>query len=209
MSGEAEETEVRTTAFLALLQETRLSPQRVRHEIGTLFEAVLDAMRELGVSAAAISRDLKVDYELAVQRLRTAEEVRAHLLRLAEYAGSVLESRNLPIPEWKVRDFKEYVARHYGEQNLSVQKVAASLSISASYLSKLVKRYLDRSVVDYLIDYRMERAKELLATSDLMTYEIAEATGYPDARYFSSTFRRHIGVTPTEFRAELRRKTAR
>ena len=209
VSGEAAETEVRTTALLALLQETKLSPQRVRHEIGTLFEAVLDAMRELGVSTATISRDLKVDYELAVQRLRTAEEVRTHLLKLAEYAGSVLESRNLPTPEWKVRDFKEYVARHYGEQNLSVQKVAVSLSISASYLSKLVKRYLDRSVVDYLIDYRMERAKELLATSDLMTYEIAEATGYPDARYFSSTFRRHIGVTPTEFRAELRRKTAR
>jgi len=209
VSGEVTETEVRATAFLALLRETRLSPQRVRHEIGTLFEAVLDAMRELGVSAAAISRDLQVDYELAVQRLRTAEEVRAHLLRLTEYAGSVLESRNLPIPEWKVRDFKEYVARHYGEQNLSVQKVAASLSISASYLSKLVKRYLDRSVVDYLIDHRMERAKELLATSDLMTYEIAEATGYPDARYFSSTFKRHIGVTPTEFRSELRKKTAR
>jgi two-component system response regulator YesN len=209
VSGEAEETEARAKAFLALLGETRFSPRRVRHETGALFEAVLDSMRELGVSAATISHDLGVDYEAAVQRLRTAEEVRAHLLRLAVYAGSILESRNLPLPEWKVRDFKEYVARHYGERNLSVQKVAASLSISASYLSKLVKRYLDRSVVDYLIDYRMERAKELLATSDLMTYEIAEATGYPDARYFSSTFKRHIGVTPTEFRGELRRKTSR
>ena len=39
----------------------------------------------------------------------------------------------------------------------------------------------------------MERAKELLATSDLMTYEIAEATGYPDAHYFSTVFKRHIG----------------
>jgi two-component system response regulator YesN len=209
VSGEAEETEARTMAFLAILKETKLSPQRIRHEIGALFEAVLDALRELGVSAAAISHDLNLDYDLAVQRLRTSEEVKAHLLRLAGYAGSVLESRNLPLPQWKVRDFKEYVARHYGEQNLSVQKVAASLSISASYLSKLVKRYLDRSVVDYLIDYRMERAKELLATSDLMTYEIAEATGYPDARYFSSTFKRHIGVTPTEYRGELRKKTAR
>jgi two-component system, response regulator YesN len=209
VSGEREEAEAKTTAFLALLAETKPSPQRVRYEVQALFEAVLDALRELGVSAAAISRDLGVDCDLAVQRLRTAEEVRAHLLRLAAYAGSVLESRNLPLPEWKVRDFKEYVARHYGERNLSVQKVAASLSISASYLSKLVKRHLDRSVVDYLIDYRMERAKELLATSDLMTYEIAEATGYPDARYFSSTFKRHIGITPTEYRAERRRKAAR
>ncbi|HVP19761.1 MAG TPA: helix-turn-helix domain-containing protein [Spirochaetia bacterium] len=208
VSGETEEAESRTTAFFTLLEETRLPPQRIRHEIGALFESILDALRELGVSAAAISRDLGVDYELAVQRLRTSEDVKAYLLRLAAYAGSVLESRNLPVPQWKARDFKEYIARHYGEQNLSVQKVAASLSISASYLSKLVKRHLDRSVVDYLIDYRMERAKELLATSDLMTYEIAEATGYTDSRYFSSTFKRHIGVTPTEFREAHRRKTA-
>jgi two-component system response regulator YesN len=68
------------------------------------------------------------------------------------------------------------------------------------------KRHLDRSVVDYLIDYRMERAKELLTTSDLMTYEIAEATGYPDAQYFSTVFKRHIGITPTEFRAQRRGK---
>jgi two-component system response regulator YesN len=150
-----------------------------------------------------------MDYDLVVQRLRTAEEARTLLGKLAAYAGSILDARNLPTPEWKVRDFKDYVARHYGEKSLSVQTVAASLSISASYLSKLVKRYLDRSVIDYLTEYRMERAKELLATSDLMTYEIAEATGYPDARYFSSSFRRHVGVTPTEYRGERRRKTDR
>jgi two-component system response regulator YesN len=148
-----------------------------------------------------------MDTDVAVQGLRTIEDVQALLVRLTTYAGSILHGRNLPAPEWKVRDFKDYVARHYGERGLSVQTIAASLSISASYLSKLVKRRLDRSVVDYLIDYRMERAKELLTTSDLMTYEIAEATGYPDAQYFSTVFKRHIGITPTDFRAQRRGKT--
>ena len=206
--GESVEAEAQAGAYAELLREAGISPQRVRHEIEALFASVMDSLRDLGVSPAVVSHDLNLDMDLAVQRLRTAEEVGALLRRLADYSGSVLESRNLPAPEWKVRDFKDHVARHFGERALSVRTIAASLSISASYLSKLVKRHLDRSVVDYLIDYRMERAKELLATSDLMTYEIAEATGYPDAQYFSTVFKRHIGVTPTEFRAQRRGKTS-
>jgi two-component system response regulator YesN len=209
VAGDVEESETRSAALFGMMEAALLSPQRVQHDIGALFAGVLDAFAQLGVSPGTVSRDLGMDYDLVVQRLRTAEEARTLLGKLAAYAGSILDARNLPAPEWKVRDFKDYVARHYGEKSLSVQTVAASLSISASYLSKLVKRHLDRSVIDYLTEYRMERAKELLATSDLMTYEIAEATGYPDARYFSSSFKRHVGVTPTEYRSERRRKTDR
>ena len=47
---------------------------------------------------------------------------------------------------------------------------------------------------------------ELLATTDLMSYEIAEATGYADARYFSALFKKHTGRTPSEYRVERRRR---
>jgi two-component system response regulator YesN len=53
---------------------------------------------------------------------------------------------------------------------------------------------------------RMDRARELLSTTDLMAHEIAEATGFGDAGYFSSLFKRHEGKTPSEFRKERRRQ---
>ena len=209
VSGDVEETNARTAAFQALLASAELSPQRVHHEIGALFAGILDAFSDLGVSPATVSHDLGIDYDRAVERLKTAEETKDLLARLSAYAGSVLAQRNIPAPRWKVLDFKAYVARHYAEKNLSVQKVAESLAISASYLSKLIKRHLDTSFVDYLTDFRLARAKELLATTDLMTYEIAEAAGYPDAHYFSSIFKKRIGITPSEFREEGRKRQAR
>jgi two-component system response regulator YesN len=207
VSGEPNDAEAQSREFLALLGGAGVSPARVRHEVEALFASIMDSFRDLGVSPETVARGLEVDYDLAVQRLRTSEEVAALLGRLAVHAGSILGGRAIPVAEWKVHDFKDHVARHYGDRALSVQTIAASLAISASYLSKLVKRHLDRSVVDYLIDYRMERAKELLATSDLMMYEVAQATGYPDAQYFSTVFKRQIGMTPTEFRAQRRRKS--
>jgi two-component system response regulator YesN len=180
----------------------------VRHEIGGLFAAILDSFRDLGVTPETVSRDLAVDYDRTVERLRAVEEIRDLLARLSAYAGSVLTRRNLPAPQWKILDFKEHVARHYGEKNLTVQRVAENLAISSSYLSKLIKRHLGTSFVDFLTDFRLARAKELLGTTDLMTYEIAEATGYPDAHYFSTIFRKRLGITPSDFREECRKRQA-
>ena len=208
VSGEPQETNARTAAFISVLASAGLSPQRVRHEIGGLFAAILDSFRDLGVTPETVSRDLGVDYDRTVERLRTVEETRDLLARLSTYAGSVLTRRNLPAPRWKILDFKEHVARHYGEKNLSVQRVAESLAISASYLSKLLKRHLGTSFVDFLTDFRLTRARELLGTTDLMTYEIAEATGYPDARYFSTIFKKRLGITPSEFREGCRKQRA-
>jgi two-component system response regulator YesN len=185
--------------FFAMMRAMALSPQRVRHEIGSLFASVLDAFGALGVSSLTVSADLCMDYYRTVERLKTMEETRRLLAKLSSYARKVVDLRNLHVPEWKVLDIKDYVARHY-PQSLSIQKVADDLSISPSYLSKLAKRYLNASFIDYLTDYRLERAKDLLGMTGLMTYEIAEKVGYPDARYFSSIFKKRLGVTPSEYR---------
>ena len=190
--------------FSAAMRAMELSPQRVRHEIGSLFASVLDAFGALGVSSLAVCSDLGVDYDGAVERLRTMEETRSLLDRLSAYAAKAVDLRNLHVPEWKVLDIKDYVARHYA-RSLSIQTVADHLCISTSYLSKLAKRYLHASFVDYLTDYRLARAKELLGTTGLMTYEIAEKVGYPDSRYFSSIFRKHLGITPSDYRNTRRR----
>jgi two-component system response regulator YesN len=190
--------------FYSLMRAMDLSPQRIRHEIGSLFASILDAFGTLGVSSLAVSADLCLDYYSTVERLKTMEETRCLLVRLCSYSAKVVDLRNLHVPEWKVLDIKDHVARHY-QQSLSVQKVAESLHISASYLSKLAKRYLHASFVDYLTDYRLERARDLLGTTSLMTYEIAEKVGYPDARYFSSIFKKRLSMTPSEYRNECRR----
>jgi two-component system response regulator YesN len=207
VGGDTQETARRAADLLRALREASLSPQRVRHEVDALFASVIDSFSTVGLSAASVSDGLGIDYYRSAERLRTAEELTAFLARLSEYARLAIAGRNLPAPRWKALDVREYVGRHFAEQDLSVRKVADSLSISASYLSKLVQRYFHQSFVEYLTACRMRRAQELLSTTDLMTYEIAEATGYPDARYFSSLFKKQAGLTPSEFRARERRKS--
>jgi two-component system, response regulator YesN len=190
-------------SYLEALSAAGLSPQRVRHEVLSLFSRIHDELAKIGVSSTALSVKLACDYYRYAEGLDSHEAVTTALVRLSEVAAGALESSSLHEPEWKILDFKEYVARHFADKALSIGKAAERLSISESYLSKLLRRRLGTSFVDYLSDYRVGQAKELLTASNMMSYEVAEAVGYPDARYFASLFKKRTGMTPSEYRKSL------
>lgn len=83
---------------------------------------------------------------------------------------------------------------------LSLEIIAENLHISASHLSRTFKKYCDESLTEYINKTRIEKAKEYLKDSTMLTYEIANQVGYNDATYFSSIFKKHTGFSPSEYR---------
>lgn len=83
---------------------------------------------------------------------------------------------------------------------LSLEAIAEHLHISPSHLSRTFKKMYGESITEYVNKARIERAKEYLLQTDLLTYEIANLTGYNDATYFSSIFKKYTGFSPTEYR---------
>jgi two-component system, response regulator YesN len=203
-SGAVERVPALADAYLDSVLAAGLSPQRLRCEALALFGRLHDDLSAIGITSHALSAKLACDYYRFAEDLCRREDLVAALERLAEVADGELESARLRGPEWKVLDFKDFVSRHYSEPGLSVGVAAERLLISESYLSKLIRRMLGTSFVDYLAEYRVERAKELLASSDMKGYEVAELVGYSDARYFASLFKRRTGTTPSEYRKSPR-----
>jgi two-component system response regulator YesN len=100
----------------------------------------------------------------------------------------------------KVREALDYIRSRYADPALSLQSLCKKLGISMSYFSANLKKYHDKTFVEELTDVRLNRAMELLRTTDMMTYEIADKVGYRDAHYFSLSFRKFAGLTATEYR---------
>jgi two-component system response regulator YesN len=99
---------------------------------------------------------------------------------------------------------KEYTRMNYQESDISINKVCQHLHISAGYFSGIFKKETKMTFVGYLMQIRMEAAKELLRTTDLRTLDIAERVGYSEPNYFSFSFRKHVGVSPKEYRSSSR-----
>lgn len=98
----------------------------------------------------------------------------------------------------------EYIGEHYGEQTISVGAIAEYLGLSESHLSHLFRKETDYTIMNYLTRYRIHKAMELLRDCRLKVYEIAERVGYRDITYFSATFKRVTGMSPSEFQDTCR-----
>lgn len=94
----------------------------------------------------------------------------------------------------------QYIKEHCGQADLVIKDVADHLQISSSYLWKLFGKKTTYSFNEYLTLCRIKKAITLLSDEHMKVYEIAEACGYKDIHYFSSVFKKIIGMTPTEYR---------
>ena len=94
---------------------------------------------------------------------------------------------------------KEYIYENYGDE-ISVDKLAEMVFMSASYLSSVFKRETGENLSYFIKAYRMERAKEMLEGTVLKIGDISNNCGYPNVSYFCSTFRAHFGVSPQKYR---------
>lgn len=92
--------------------------------------------------------------------------------------------------------------RHNYYQNLSVQDIADNIGITRGYLASCFKEVFQLSVQEYITEYRMKKAKEMLVDSDMKIKEIAFYTGYQDELYFSKVFKKKNGISPRVFRQE-------
>ena len=96
----------------------------------------------------------------------------------------------------------DYVAEHYARP-ISVDELAGEAGLSASHFSRLFKETIGLSPHRYVMDYRVERARDLLADPDLPLAAIANRCGFADQAHFSRTFKQLEGVSPGAFRGSL------
>lgn len=96
----------------------------------------------------------------------------------------------------------QYIEKNY-HSDLSLEKLATKYKISTTYLSRLIKKETGLSFMDYVTHVRIRKAMELMKDPSLKLYEVAEGVGYHSQHYFSTAFKKVIGVSPLEHRKKL------
>ena len=99
----------------------------------------------------------------------------------------------------------QYFQLHY-QENISIEQMSDALSISKSTLSRLIRRFLDSTFTEYLTNFRIDKAKQLLSETTLTVQEIAGSVGFKDPYYFMKIFKKTTGYTPSMYRNHIQTK---
>ncbi|OUS67672.1 hypothetical protein B1748_35935 [Paenibacillus sp. MY03] len=114
----------------------------------------------------------------------------------------IAEQRQLKSEQF-VRDLLQYVHDNFTDYELSLEKMSGTFGISIYALSKLFKEEIGIGFKDYVIDLRMEKAKAILQKSDESIGTITRHVGYANDSHFIKTFKKIVGVTPSQYREKL------
>jgi AraC-like DNA-binding protein len=96
----------------------------------------------------------------------------------------------------------DLIGNKYADPNISIQFIAESIHFSPSYVSRLFRQATGKSIVDYINEYRIRRAQELLTTTTLNINEIVRQIGFTNTQYFHKVFKRTFGITPNDMRRQ-------
>ncbi len=101
---------------------------------------------------------------------------------------------------------KAYIDSSFTDPELRMSKVANIFNVSPSHFSTVFKQEVGETFRDYLSSIRINRAKELLRTTNLQCSEVAFQSGFNDPHYFSFVFKKKTGATPQQFRDQFQRE---
>lgn len=101
--------------------------------------------------------------------------------------------------EMAVRKVIDYVEEHYGEM-ITREDLGEAACLNPVYLARIFKTRTGKTMGNYILDVKVEKAKEMLKGADMTVSEVSLAVGYDNFSYFSKLFKDRTGVSPKEYR---------
>jgi len=197
----------------------------VLEDFGPFFASTLQAISEIAVQSEMMKQYLFIDIILtAIQfvsdlngeiaqleadiqgidellnRLKNLDQIKAELRRIFDVALSFRNSQMNPERTLIIRQAQAHLESHFSDPELQMSKVAQKYNLSAGHFSTSFHHEVGETFRDYVARLRLNRAKELLRTTNLKVSEVAYQSGFSDAHYFSSVFKKKTGLTPRQFR---------
>lgn len=179
-------------------------------DLGVLKARVIELLSILSRSAVEGGVDVStmlernLDYVTKVMQFDTQEDLCAWIsVALNEFIELVYSSQDAK-KVTQIQPAVNYVDANY-DKSISLAEVAKACHLSVSRLAHLFKEQMGITVIDYLTNVRIERAKQMLLATNQNCTEICFQSGYCNQSYFTRTFKELVGMTPRQFRSRNRR----
>jgi two-component system response regulator YesN len=156
-------------------------------------------IKELGGDINIVIPETK-ELENLCLNLDSIDDLRKYVKKVISFVIDFRDDKKLNKYADIIIESKDYIGKNYAKFDLSLSSVATYVNMSPNHFSMIFKQETGESFIEYLTNFRIKKAMEILQTSSRRSLEIAAAVGYSDPHYFSHLFKKMVNCTPTEFR---------
>ncbi len=195
-TGQKDEISYFLDEFLGNLGEGAMNAGTFRQYLATeVYFAVSAFAEEIGADRGEIET-----FDVSAGDIKDKDSAVDYFTRIM---SNVIELREAGVSNRYnsvIDEVKRYIDENYGDEELSLNKIAGHVNFSPNHLSTVFSAQTGMTFIKYLTDYRMNKAKELLCCTNKRGSDISYEVGYKDPHYFSYLFKRTQGMTPTQYR---------
>lgn len=154
------------------------------------------------VARVLLEAGIETDRPTLSFRMHSYRELRGEIASLLEKLEEAARTHASRIEPDVAQRLKQYIREH-SHEDLSLDELAAMVDLSPFYISRIFKEEMGINYIDFLTACRIEKAKTLLAGSELSLKEITFKVGYHDPNYFSKVFKKVEGISPSDYRKTI------
>ncbi|WP_069998998.1 response regulator [Cellulosilyticum sp. I15G10I2] len=140
------------------------------------------------------------DFFKEVASITNIPQAKRLVVSLAEKLMKNINAIQTHMVNDSMEEISKYIQENMSDYGLTLNKIAVHFYMNPSYLSRIFKQKKGIAFKDYLNKIRMEAALEYVRSTDLKAYEIGEKVGVPDPNYFSTSFKKYIGMSMTDYK---------
>lgn len=194
--GDREETIYFVEEFFKALGTNVMKSNMFRQYITMdVYFCVVDFLSDLQIPRTEVA-----EYEVNVGTLQSEEAAVKYIVKIMERALELREKAASNRYGDVVDEIMRYIEENYADEELSLNLLASHVNFSPNHLSMIFSQQTGQTLIKYLTEFRMNKAKELLRCTGKRSSVIALEVGYRDSHYFSYLFKKTQGMTPTQYR---------
>ena len=183
------------------LKESKVHSSQYQSYMINVINIIISLVQDYGLELSVLTKTA-TDYIDLLDKIKDTGGFREWLLEASiNIAHKIREDRAFTSKK-VLEEAKSYIEENFADMDLSLEKLCKHLHVSVARFSTNFKKDMGISYVNFLTNVRLQKAVELLKTTDEKTYIIAEMVGYADQNYFSYVFKKKYGVSPSKYRQQ-------
>ena len=175
--------------------------EKVKTACVRIWMIVASNLEEMSINPLEVTGESR-DCLREMEGIGSFSALKRYILNLCRETVQVLNSTEGAKYNLIIQKSMQYIAKHYMDE-IRISQIVAELYITPNHFSQVFKSQTGMNFSDYLNQFRIDMAKELLKNLDLKIYQVSEKSGYQNYKYFNLVFKKYTGYSPKEYRNHI------